>query len=266
MKNFYSYSKISCFENCPLQYDLLYRRQIKLPRSYSFDTMKGNIFHRYAEVYKGDRRAALDVVFTPRDEGGITKEFLDRMTTEEKQRAIDYTKMYDPLYDLFLAKKYEITHEVKLFGDEIYLHKEGAFAFTGYIDVLIKDGDTYTILDFKTAKSANPSLYKSQILIYAHFLSCLHNIPLSAIQGAIYFPCVEDLTFEERWKPVKITEKAVLENLEKFHTTIEAIEAEVPNKDPNLQFLCKWCNFAAEKDEKDEPYCVTSVIAGLRKT
>lgn len=261
MKNFYSYSKLSCYSACPLQYDLQYRQKIQMPRTYSFETTKGNIFHRYAENYRGDRREALDIALKATDEG-VTQEFLDKMTPEQMQMAIDYTKMFDQLWETKL-RNIPTKHELKLTYDEPYDSPNELFGFTGYIDNLLDHGGgSYTILDYKTAKSANPSLYKKQIILYAYFLSKIMNVPVTSIQGALFFPCAQDVdSFEQRWKPISITQKSVDKEVEWMYDTIKKIEVDPPNIDPALHFLCRWCSFAG-----DEKYCVTSVIAGLKKS
>lgn len=262
MKNFYSYSKISCYDGCPLQYSLTYRQQIKLPRVYAFEAVKGNIFHRYAEVYRGDRREALDIAMRATDEG-VTQEFLDLMTKEQKQLAAEYTRQYDELWKSKLSN-ISAEHEVKLFyEEEPYQHDTTrTFAFTGYIDNLLNENGKYTIVDYKTAKKVNPSLYKKQIQLYAYFLSKLRGIPLKDICGAIFFPCAEDATeLKDRWKSVEVTEASVAKTVEWMHEIIKEIETEPFNTDAKLQFLCRWCSYAGL-----EEHCVTSVIAGLRKS
>lgn len=260
-KTFYSYSKLSSYDSCPLQYDLQYRRLVKLPKVFSFEVFKGLVFHKYAEVYAGDRRAALDIALTPSGDL-FTPEFLNQTTTEQKQQAMEYTRLYDQLWETRLSGLAS-EHEIKLFEHEPYRNDSArTFAFTGYIDNLINADNSYTIIDYKTAKSANASRYKTQLILYAYFLSKSRNIPLSKIKAALFFPCAEDVSsFEERWKPISITEKAVEKELTWMHDVIEKIEKEPFCTDANLHFLCKWCSFAG-----DEQLCPTSVIAGLRKS
>jgi hypothetical protein len=254
--NFYSYSKVNCFKNCPLQYNLQYIQKIKLPRVYSYDTAKGLIFHSYAEHYNGDRRQALEKAFAPDDQ--MPQEYIDRLTQKEKQTISEKCYLYEDLWENSF-KGCKVRHEMKLFVEEKY-------AFTGYMDALLEIPDEengesdFVIVDFKTAKTANASTYAPQLRTYAHFLSKQEKIPLKRIKAAVFFPFAEGESYVDRWKNVDITQKNVDNTITEFEDVIKLIEADASNKEANLGFLCRWCSFAG-----DPKYCETSVIAGVKK-
>lgn len=249
-KNYYSYSKISCYNTCPLQYYLQYVQKVKLPKIYSYDVMKGQIFHYYAEIYKGDRREALADAFTAHED--VSQEFIDKLTKDEKQLITDKCRLYDELWKNKF-KNENVQHEFKLQIDEKYV-------FTGYIDVLLAHSDgTYTILDFKTAKTINASLYADQIRTYAYFLNKQKGIPINKIKGAVFFPFASTSFPGENWQDVTVTEANVKKTITKFEETIEKIETGEINKEPVLNFLCQWCSFKGRTE-----YCPISVIAGLK--
>jgi len=250
--NFYSYSKISCYNTCPLQYNLQYVQKVKLPRVYSYAVMKGNVFHRYAEVFRGNRREAMELAFTAHED--VSQEYIDRLTKEEKQFIVSKLPLYDQLWETKF-KDNDVKHEYKLFVSKKY-------AFTGYIDTLVKSGDLCTILDFKTAKAANTSIYADQIRTYAHFLSLQEGVPISKMDGAVFFPFAEDVknpTHETLWKPIKITEENVEKTMKKFDETIAKIESGDISKEANINFLCQWCSYAGTE------HCPVSIVAGLKK-
>jgi len=258
MSNYFSYSKVGTYQNCPLSYDLSYERKIKLPREFNYDVAKGNIFHTYAEVYNGDGRTSLARAFNEAPD--LTKEQKDKLTFEQKQTIINACKEFDIFYESFLKskpqefvkKEYNIktTFDIQMFK----------YTFTGYVDLAILNPDEPIILDYKTPKSANTELYKKQIYIYIYFVSSILKIPVEKFKGYVFFPFATDVSGEKRLKSIKVSEDKVKAAISELFTSISEINSTNRSKEARINFLCNYCSYCGI-----EEYCPLSVIAGAKK-
>ena len=252
--NQYSYSKISSYKRCSLLYDLSYVRKVRVPKEENYDTTKGKVFHKYAEVYRGDFRLALQQAFTP-SPPDVTKEFLDSIEQEKKQEIVEACKTFNIFYDSFLKDK-TIASELQL----QYTDVENNLRITGYVDTLISLSDgSFIVLDYKTPKSINLSLYKDQIKLYIYLLHKTKDIPLSKFSGRLFFPFATVKSEDERFQSVSVTETKVLQTYKDFVASIKEIESPDRKVEPELGFMCKYCDYQGYND-----LCPVSVIAGAR--
>lgn len=252
--NQYSYSKVSKYNQCSLAYDLSYVKKVRVPREHSYDTIKGKIFHKYAEVYRGDFRQALELAFKPQGED-VPQSFLDTIEQEKKQEIAQACKNYNAFYESFLKDK-KIHSEINVqWTDPV-----NNIRITGYVDTLIDMPDgTNIVLDFKTPKSANVQLYKEQIKLYIYLLHKSKGIPLSSFQGRLFFPFADVADENERFQSISVTEKKVETSYEEFVTSIKEMESPDRKVEANLAFMCKYCDFRGYSD-----LCPSSVAAGYK--
>lgn len=77
--------------------------------------------------------------------------------------------------------------EIQLF-EPLYTDEEKEVSFKGFIDLVLKKGDQYLILDWKSAmkpwdidKKQEDKSFFGQLALYKHFFATKHNIPLENI-------------------------------------------------------------------------------------
>lgn len=248
MSNKYSYSKLGAYQSCPLSYDLQYVRGIKIPKEYSYDIAKGIIFHKYAEVYRGDADKALAEAFSQPE---LKPEHILRITPEQRLSIQNAFNSYNRFYDFTLKTKEQYIEREFNITDTTPAGKP----FTGFLDLLIREPGNYWVIDYKTSKSADTSLYSNQLYTYIHFISKKYNIGVKDIKAAIFFPFVDG----EQLKPVRVAPKKVEEQITKLDNYITEIESPQRLVDAKLQWLCSYCSYQGIQE-----LCPASVIAGAR--
>lgn len=248
----YSYSKVGAYESCPLSYDLQYTRKIRISKEYSYDVTKGIIFHKYAEVYRGNSREAMSLAFATKE---VPPKHIALITSEQHESIQRAFKAFDWFYDNHLSAKEKYASREYNITDATSKGK----AFTGFLDLLVAEPGNYWVIDYKTAKNADASIYSSQLYTYVYFISKLHNVPVDQIHAAVFFPFANVPTNEDRFKKIRITPAKLAGQIDKLDALIEEIES--PNKSvaPKLQWLCNYCSYRGIQE-----LCPTSVVAGAK--
>ena len=258
----HSYSALSTYESCTLKYDLSYMRGIWLPKIYSYELVKGLIFHGYAELYKSTKEFAnhrylIDYAFTHADD--VSPEWLGKLTLEERQTIINACKefkewwdkkFYSSLYapDEPVDEFFKIHRETKLYGDE-------PFPFNGVLDLYYEDDKGLHIIDYKTPKNAKIDTYRSQLELYAYFLGKKEDKPVSSI--SVYFAFAKDVKNGDRVYPVPLTR--IPKTVEKYSALVTEITGPNRKAEATLNWLCDYCPYRGRQE-----YCPVSVIAGAK--
>lgn len=262
----YSYSKVSTYSSCPLSYELTYLKHIKVPKRFSYDLAKGLVLHAYSEVYAGDSRYALEWAFKK-----ASQELpeISSLSFDEHQAIINGCKTTHWLYETFFSPYLSsMKKEFKIFQtwDMLYPLETSTISswapkvFSGVLDVFINLPESPIILDYKTPSSTDTSAYKSQLFVYAYFLSKMYQYPLDAFQIYVYFPFARKVaTDEQRLKKIPSSKTIILKEIEHFVQTIEEIES-CKVFPPKLGWFCSYCAYAGY-----EQYCPLSVRMGAPK-
>ncbi|MBD3156057.1 MAG: hypothetical protein GF368_05390, partial [Candidatus Aenigmarchaeota archaeon] len=156
----YSYSRLQCFENCPLAFKFQYIDKLDVEAFEGIEAFMGKRVHEALEKFYIDRNlgkiAGIDEVLghyndiwqryiTPDvvvNKEGLTQEHY-RVVGEKC--LVDYYNRYKP-FEKGKTLKTEMMVNVDLFGDNQY-------NFIGYIDRLDTVGDgVYEIHDYKTSQ------------------------------------------------------------------------------------------------------------------
>ncbi len=241
----YSYSKITSYTTCPLQYDLRYVKWIKTPKKYKYDTVKGIIFHKYAEVYNGsNHRQALSAAFSPSEQ--ILGSWLDLITVKKKQEITNACNVFKKFYD-------ETLHIFEPYlREESFTYDEGLTTFNGVLDFhAIAPGGVHTIMDYKTPQTANTEWYKKQLSFYSYVIAKKNNITFDKIKTAIFFP------FAGGREDVTLSEKTIISEVDSMKVTIAEIESPERKTHPIINRMCSYCDFALTS------HCPESKKAGI---
>lgn len=284
-----SISRKHCFDGCKLQYKYRYVMKYEPSVMTASDvTNKGLALHETFE-------AAL--------KEGLSREDAEKLLDKQcKKLSVDKAKYFlsEGLDRWFLFKDYIYkTFDIdEVFSEKRYdkpfiaddTHKVKSITI---LDLLIKCKDgTFVIVDYKTPKTINMSLYKEQLLLYAYTIAVENNIPLSDVDKKIklfvFFPLfdigktkVADFnSLSKCFKELKFTSKEVEDNANAVKSSVGSMESYDFNK-PAMELCesteinafggtCAWCPYigttAANSPISGFEGCPITAELGLRPT
>ena len=138
----YSPNMLKTYEECPRKFDFKYLQGIQMPVNDEIFEFGKNI-HALASYY-------------------LRKENIDKMEKSLSKKELEvWTYLKSSKYFGFDVINTEYNLSVKL----------GKYFFGGRIDALVKDGEQYYILDYKTGSAPKNAKYDYQTMIY---MLCVH--------------------------------------------------------------------------------------------
>lgn len=176
----FSYSQISCFENCPLEYKYRYIYQLPLPGSapLSFGDTVHKTLEKFLQTYiQLNSQQQIDLFGTVKSELKIPKkELLFRFYDEcwvddwyqDKIQKQNYRKQGHLMLETFF-EKFQIQPKPVKFLEKKFRLKLGDYKFVGKIDRADENSDgSIDIIDYKTGqvKEKLSTDDKTQLLIY----------------------------------------------------------------------------------------------------
>ena len=238
----YSHSRISTFENCPLQYKFNYIDKIKREEE-SIEAFLGSRFHEIMEkLYKNlcFRIYTLEELLNYYEDQWSKNYNENILIVKEERTADDYRNLgrkciedyYKKYYPFNQAKVLAIEKriEIDLRGDRKYLVQ-------GYIDRIDqKDDGTYEIHDYKTSGNLPEQQYLDKDRQLALYQIGIKNIWKDVEQVNLIWHYV---TFDKEMSSIRSEEE--LEVLKE--NTVMIIE-EIENTEeflPKESVLCNWC-------------------------
>ena len=255
----FSYSRIGCFKDCPRKYQLKYVTGINVDQetqTLSDVSAKGLAFHEFAEHYD------------------------PKWTEEEILAQIRHYEEEYPEGKAFYPLEPRVRKFIDMFKEKALPFEKGIFRetwlngtiageeFCGAIDLLIEHGDgKVDIIDYKSAKTAQASKYKGQLLLYAYLYAKMKDRPIDDIENwltlTVFFPFNEEESYEKCFKKLRLKGADVMENVKEIEEKLLAIKArDWSNVDPmdvHLDSTCAWCEFLGHPE-----YCPITYKAGYR--
>lgn len=275
----WSASRVSTYTGCPLKYKYSYvqgwKQNIDKPNEFA---AKGLAFHESAEHYetKLTREEAYKIL-----EDNIAKYKVDEQKNE------DGTLKYDErgAFDNFLLFWTEYVAPMEADGYDIKKETwcSGSILrqpFCGCIDLLVEGKDDMIIYDYKSAKRAEVSGYKNQLILYAYLKGKARGWTngeiAQKIQLRVFFPFAElegdpsSDRMNKCVKPIKFTEKDVDKVINDYYVkALQDIAGTDWDKDVTadsgvVSFACSFCPYAGHGANKDGfPGCNKTVAAGI---
>ena len=185
VRNYVSYSEIKTWEECSYKHKLNYVDGIKLFRGNEF-TAFGKAVHAVSEKFLVDSTAKNPVDYF---ESQFFQELVDLKDQTPKMEldADLVASMRDSgkiLADLVVPSVLEYfgDHDVVSVEEELNESLNTDKTFKGFVDLVLKTGDTYHIMDWKTcgwgwnARRKNDRMTTYQLAYYKHFFCKKHNI------------------------------------------------------------------------------------------
>lgn len=257
----YSFSQLSLYQQCPKKYQFRYLDKIERDFETTPDLVLGTSVHSALEwLYQ-----QVSIFLTPELSDVIWK-FEENRTTAESQaknelnyhkelqktdylrRGENYLRTYYQKYYPFDQSKLIATEKRLIFNLDDPKGEKESIKFTGFIDRLDKEDDTFIINDYKTNKhlpSAEDTDYQEQLTLYAKAMQQLYPDYQKNIKARLHFLHFDLLKEWEIWAP----ELAVVEN--KYYQLASEIEEKrfyfnmgerntFPTKENNY---CKYCEY-----------------------
>jgi len=194
-----SYSELKIWAECPFKHKLIYLDKIKKFQGNEY-TAFGTAIHAVCESAVMPNRRNIS-----ENEEITDEEFFDLVFLKELQSlkgAIEFRS--DLVSDMRTQGKSIIPHilpalgqnfeDYEVFSVEERLYEDipsfeaKPYKFKGFIDLVIKTGDTYHIIDWKTcswgwdAKRRSDKLVTYQLTLYKHFFCQKHGIDPSKVE------------------------------------------------------------------------------------
>lgn len=154
----------------------------------------GNIYTAFGSALHSTIENHLEKNITDGElEEHFRNEFLtERKNLEEKiednhfnqfeQQGYKLVKKYKKSLDNYFGNDYEIVKCEEEIFEDVTEYNGTPFKFKGYIDLVVKQGDTYHILDWKScswgwdAKRKAEKMTVYQLIFYKHYYAIKHNI------------------------------------------------------------------------------------------
>jgi hypothetical protein len=218
----FSHSSLDVFSKCAFEWYLKYI-ELNYPEKNNPTTDFGNLCHEIGENYFGGGRA------------------------ETKRLCKEYVKM--PLAMARIEKFFEakLANSPKVFREkEFRLALNPYIDVTGKIDVLYKDDDSWTVVDYKTSKKFGN--YEKQFAFYYYLLSKYANkVPEKMKFQGVYL-CAGNGTEIHDFVKETVLDKSCIEltedRIEDCYNTI--LTKDIGDKSKwhkNPHILCDWCEY-----------------------
>ena len=184
-RDYVSYSEIKTWEECSYKHKLIYLDDIRLFSGNEF-TAFGKAIHAVSEKFLVDESATNPVNY-------FETQFVQELT-ELKDKTPNIELDADLIAGMrtsgrVLAElvvpsvtEYFGDHEIVSVEEELHEAMANDKNFKGYIDLVLKTGDTYHIMDWKTcgwgwnARKKSDRMTTYQLAYYKHFFCKKHNI------------------------------------------------------------------------------------------
>jgi predicted RecB family nuclease len=188
-----SYSELKIWAECPFKHKLIYLDKIKKFQGNEF-TAFGSALHSLCEnavlgkLPEDDYEDFFDIEFLKELEAidGEIKFRKDLVTDMRDQARRLSPHILPALGQNF--EDYEVFSVEERLYEDIPSFEAKPYKFKGFIDLVIKTGDTYHIIDWKTcswgwdAKRRSDKLVTYQLTLYKHFFCQKHGIDPSKVE------------------------------------------------------------------------------------
>lgn len=249
-----SFSELSVFDNCPYQHYLMYEKGMK--QGDTVHTIFGGALHhaideRLSKKSKNSWISFGKMFLKGLKENNITEDKWipgDDKTVYSK----DWLKAGFAIYDGIFQWLEDQFPNYELIGSEIDIFdpmetvKDATMK--GFVDLIIKVGKKYYVLDFKTCnwgwskEKLNDVKKKYQIRIYKHFIAKKFDIPEKDIEVGFILLKRNPSKNSSRYQFVKVTsgEKAQLNVVDWMTKKTKGIKAKQRRRNRES---CKYCDF-----------------------
>ena len=249
--NYYSYSKINTFFNCPQKYKIIYIDKIK-KKDESIEAFMGNIVHSVLEwIFKNKINFQLFDVLVERyklewNNNWHRNIFIAKINLNKE---FYYKLGIECLRNFY--KNYHDSNNIKEIKTEFIVEsKFYNFILRGIIDRLDIYEDSIYIHDYKTGKAMSRNKIRNNLQLFIYFLAIQSQYPeKNIILNWHYLRKKENQVISLSYSKDDIEQLKL--NLK---DKIQDIESFVKNDNFKAKesFLCNWCYYWEECSEKSQ--------------
>jgi ATP-dependent exoDNAse (exonuclease V) beta subunit len=252
-RNYVSYSEIKTWEECSYKHNLIYVNDIRLFSGNEF-TAFGKAIHAVSEKFLVDKTAANPASYFENRFVEELQEIRKKTPDVELDRELIRTMRENGqiLAELVVPSvtEYFGDHEIISVEEELHVKMPADKHFKGYIDLVLKIGDTYHIMDWKTcgwgwnARRKSDRITTYQLAYYKHFFCQKHGIDPKKVKT--YFGLLKRTAKKNH---VEIFEVSCGE--QKIEKALNLMEKVLYNVDNNIniknRLSCGRCEFYKTK-------------------
>ncbi|MFC1600239.1 ATP-dependent helicase [Patescibacteria group bacterium] len=226
-----SYSKLTCFEACPLKYKFryLYNLPAPLTSAANFGVSVHNTLNEFYEGLKEGKKADLEVMNELYEKNWIPYGYESR--AHHNARKHQGLKIMKDYYE-DNSEEWKIPEML----ERAFNLKVGKYAFSGRIDRIDKLNDgTYEVIDYKTGKSKKGSKLEKDLQLSLYALACRDVYGIDTSKLSLYF--LEDNEKQSTSRTNEDLDKAEEEICTKADALMNSDFCATPG------FACKFCEY-----------------------
>lgn len=193
MSKYISFSQLKNWNKCAFYHKLVSIDKVDGAFSGNIYTAFGSALHETIEnhlenkISDGELKRFFSESFNK--ERGLLKESIeDSHYTQFESQGKSLVGKYKAKLDSYFGEDYEIVKCEEEIFEDITEYDGTPFKFKGFIDLVVKKGDTYHILDWKTcswgwdAKKKSDKMIVYQLIFYKHYYALKHGIDPKKIE------------------------------------------------------------------------------------
>ncbi len=239
----YSHSRLSCFENCPLQYKFKYIDKIKTGKE-SIEAFMGKLVHEtlerlYSDREKGRINKLQEVLIFYNNEW--QKKWNTSIFIVKNSKPGEYKEKGEKYLADFYTRFFKSDESKTVFTEKevcIDLDNTGEYKMTGIIDRLSITNELFEVRDYKTGEhllTQEKADLDRQLALYS--IAVQQNFPNAKDINLVW----HYLAFGREIQS-KRSERELANLKEKTINLIKKIESTKEFK-PKVSMLCKWCEY-----------------------
>lgn len=248
-KEHISFSELSSFLKCSHQHYLGYVKNLRKIEE-TTDTCFGHAIHNANENYARTREMRHEIAFAHLIEGWKKNNF-DKLGLALKQAENILDKV-----PVFMDSQFPNWEFIEAEDETLDpIPNKEYLKFKYYIDLVIKSGEYYYLLDWKTSRNGwndykkKDKIVKKQLELYASFWSKRNSIDLDRIRVAFI---ILNRDFDNQntieYYPLNIEERHKKNSLKILNDSLSCIEKGLHFKvwkysNPKYQGVCRFCEF-----------------------
>ena len=193
MSKYISFSQLKNWVKCPFYHKLSNIDKVDGAFSGNIYTAFGSALHETIEnhlennITSGDLKVFFGNAFQ-KERTSLKEEIRDDHYNQFLLQGENLVKKYKKNLDSYFGGNYEIVKCEEEIFEDVSNYTGNPFKFKGYIDLVVKQGDTYHILDWKTcswgwdAKKKADKMIVYQLIFYKHYYALKHGIDPNKIE------------------------------------------------------------------------------------
>ena len=193
MSKYISFSQLKNWVKCPFYHKLSNIDKVDGAFSGNIYTAFGSALHETIENHLENKITSNDLKSFfgdsfQKERSLLKEEIRDDHYDQFLLQGENLVKKYKKSLDSYFGGNYEIIKCEEEIFEDISNYNGNPFKFKGFIDLVVKQGDTYHILDWKTcswgwdAKKKADKMIVYQLIFYKHYYALKHGIDPNKIE------------------------------------------------------------------------------------